>query len=211
MEDKKLTQNDVADLLSRRVGIILKPATISRYNKNGLLLMPKRFPNYFNGVSRIYYHPSVPVEIATAYLLFRGDWLDLNSDYRLSRASTQDVYLGRLLFYLYQYNPVNNVDCKPDIPHNFADYFTSTDMFVTDYERDTKIISMDFCCIETYVNSYREKYLQTFKQYNIEESYLEYIKSIYRVTYLQLYRSIYGAPLRTLPDNLRLRGSGRPF
>lgn len=209
MEETKLTQNDVADLLESRVGISLKSATISRYNKNGLILMPKRFPNYFNDVSRIYYHPSVPVEIATAYLLFRGDWLKLNSEFRLSRASTQDVYLGRLLFYLYQYNPVDNENYKPDITLDFAEFFTSTNMFATDYEGDSKTIPMDFCCLETYINSYRDKYLQLFKKFKIEESYLNYIEKIYRITYLQLYRTIYGPIIRSLPEHLRLRSSGR--
>ena len=209
MEEKKLTQNDVAELLKNRVGISLKSATISRYNKNGLILMPKRFDNYFNDISRIYYHPSVPVEIATSYLLFRGDWLKLNSAFRLSRASTQDVYLGRLLFYLYQFNPVDNVDYKPDIPLDFSEFFTSTNMFVTDYEGDSKTIPMDFSCLETYVFTYRDKYLRLFKEFKIEVSYLNYIENIYRTTYLQLYRTIYGPIIRTLPDHLRLRGSGQ--
>ena len=209
MEEKKLTQNDVADLLESRVGISLKSATISRYNKNGLILMPKRFPNYFNDFSRIYYHPSVPVEIATAYLLFRGDWLKLNSEFRLSRASTQDVYLGRLLFYLYQYNPVDNVDLKPDIQLDFADFLTSTNMFVTDFEGESKTLSMDFFSLESYVFTYRDEYLRLFKSYRIEESYLDYIKNIYRITYLQLYRTIYGPIIRSLPKHLRLRPSGR--
>ena len=214
MKEKKLTQNDVAKILSDKIGIELKSATISRYNKNGLILMPKRFPNYFNGISRIYYHPSVPVEIATAYLLFRGDWLMLDSEFRLSRASTQDVYLARLLFYLYQYNSANNDGFKPDIPLDFTDFLTSTDLFTTDCEDESNTIAMDFNSIESYVSAYKDKYLQSFKQFNIEGPYLQYIVSLYRATYLHLFKIIYGSRLRrnlapgpsSFPDN-----SSHPF
>ena len=212
MEENKLTQNDVAKILADNIGIELKSATISRYNKNGLILMPKRFPNYFNGVSRIYYHPSVPVEIASAYLLFRGDWLMLDSEFRLSRASTQDVYLGRLLFYLYQYNAVDNAGFKPDIPLDFTDFLTSTNLFTTDYEDKSNTIAMDFNSIESYVSAYKDKYLQLFKQFNIEEPYLQYIENLYRASYLHLYKIIYGPRVRRIPDSaVRFSNLKPPF
>ncbi len=189
MKENKLTQNDVAKLLKEKVNIDLKSATISRYNKNGLILMPKRFPNYFNGVSRIYYHPSVPVELASAFLLFRGDWLKLDSKYRLSRYSTQDIFIGRLLFYLRQYRK-NFSHIAADIPIDFSEFNTSTDLFVT--ENGIRAISMDADSIEAYIASYKKKFLQPFKFFQIEDSYLQFAENIYRVTFLQLHKVIYG-------------------
>ncbi len=204
MEEKKLTQIDIANLLQDKIGMELKSATLSRYNKNGLIFMPKRFSNYFNGISRIYFHFCVPVEIATAYLLFRGDWLTLDSEFRLSRASTQDVFLGRLLFYLYQYDPSPSANSatKPNLPLSFTDFQTSTSLFPTEFEGKSKIISMTRSGLESYVSAYRKKYLNPFTALNIEEPYLQHIENIYRATFMHLYKTFYSPSLRIIPDNI---------
>lgn len=93
-----ITQNDILALLDSKLGLKITKSTLSRYDRQGLIISPYYLKKRNNnqGARRAYYSISV-FEIATAASLLSGT--DIASTH-LNACTDEDVYLGHLLYQL---------------------------------------------------------------------------------------------------------------
>lgn len=104
------------DKFLHQQGFEISKATLLRYVQCGLMLQPQKKSTLGTLDSdRIYYHPLVCIEAMANYLLMRGDWLVQDSDTRIARFSTEDIFYARLKFYAY-------IDQVKIMHFNFSDY-----------------------------------------------------------------------------------------
>lgn len=95
------------DLLNfvKGLGIGVNRTTLTRYQSAGILTLPHQFladDVLYNDIPDIrvkYYHPISVIEFIVNTLLYRGDWLKLNSDIRIARPVQSDIFTGRIAFY----------------------------------------------------------------------------------------------------------------
>jgi hypothetical protein len=211
-------QDDISRILKDRLGIGITKSTFMRYNQCGFILMPQKRSYTIGSARRVNYHPLVPVEIATGYLLFRGDWLQLGSNFRIARVTDQDVFLGRLLFYL---SLISDISAGKflEIPYDFASfstyvrYFTSSDIFAPD------TVPMDFSSINQFIDVYLAGVLKPFLDSGLGPSYLRYMEDSYRITFLHIFSKIFPCQVpkpklkrkRILPPDIKTDPNKLPY
>ena len=100
---KLLTANDLLHFVNG-LGIGVNRTTLTRYQSAGILTLPHQFlhdDELYNDIPDIrtkYYHPISVVEFIVNTLLYKGDWLKLNSDFRIARPVQLDIFTGRIAF-----------------------------------------------------------------------------------------------------------------
>ncbi len=190
-----LDQDEISRLLKDCVNISITKGTFTRYNQLGLILMPKKLTGASETSRRVGYHPFVPAELATAFLLFKGDWLKSDSPERIARATVQDVFLGRLLFYC---RSLSNCSDGPyqQYFHDVAGYYTSVHALISDTVAFPDPIPMDVDVIGKCLDYYKAHVLKAFMESSMGGAYLRYIEESYGLTFLHLLNEIF-------PDYLR--------
>ena len=193
-ENSIFGQQEIIGLL-RRIGYNVTKTTILRYMQNGYLLQPKR-REFVLDDSRIYYDPLVILEIMTATLLFKGNFLNPNSVKRISRFVDEDVFVARLLFYkdLYEKQDVYNIDL---FSRNFAEFTTC----IKDRKGSDEMGLVDLPMSHKHIDGYLHilipriaegfKFEDTMNGFMFDEKgfsrcYLGYLLYIYRSTFINL-------------------------
>lgn len=161
-------------------GYSVTKATILRYIKNGYAMRSNRRSIQAIG-TRIYYHPLTALEIMVAALLFKGDFLTPNSKTRIARFTGDDVFLARLAFYC---------DSRTEIFWNrrglekFATYVEHIG------EDEQNEIQMELYAMQEFYERYRKNFFAKFATTGIndqfEDTYVAFLRDIYRMTYLHL-------------------------
>ena len=194
MDYRYLDQDEITQLIKERFNISITKGTFTRYNQLGFILMPQKLTGVSGNNRRVGYHPFVPAELATAFLLFKGDWLESDSNFRIGRATVQDVFLGRLLFY--QRSVLTNLPSSLSAYTNEIDSFnTSIRSFFPDTDSFPDMISMTPDSVKYCLDFYMTQVLKPFLDSGIRDSYLNYIEDTYRITFLHMIDTI------LLPDH----------
>ncbi len=189
MDYRYLDQDEITQLLKEHFNISITKGTFTRYNQLGFILMPQKLTGVSDNNRRVGYHPFVPAELATAFLLFKGDWLESDSDFRIGRATVQDVFLGRLLFY--QHSVLTNLPSSLSAYTNEIDSFsTSIRSFISDTDSLSDEVSMNLVSVKECLDFYNTQVLQPFLNSGIRDSYLNYIEDTYRITFLHIVDTI---------------------
>lgn len=196
MDFQSLDQDEITRILKERLNISITKGTFTRYNQLGFILMPQKLAGVSDNNRRVGYHSLVPVELAAAFLLFKGDWLEPESEFRVGRATIQDVFLGRLMFY-YRYILCQAPELLSEYTDNISGFNTSVRAFIPDTSfPDT--ISMDLVSVQNFLDFYMAHVLQPFLDSGIRDSYLKYIEDCYRITFLHL-AEVMSQPIRKPP------------
>ena len=217
MDLQYYNQDEISEILMDRLGIGLTKSTFMRYSQQGFIMMPKKQSYTRSSTRRVLYHSLVPVEIAASYLLFRGDWLKINSDVRMARAIDQDAFLGRLLFYR---SLISDFFAGVKLPftYDFADFATSVRYYISSefYPDDT--VAMDNERIGSFLDIYETNVLKTFLDSGIGPAYFKYVENLYRITFWHLYDDIFPGrrPIRLIrrsiaPPNIPIKPGTSPF
>ena len=215
MESKYFDQDEISQILKEKLNIGVTKSTFMRYNQYGFIFAPQKRSYTYGSARRVYYHPLVPVEIATAFLLFRGDWLQISSNLRLARATDQDVFLGRLLFYRYLLSG-SRKDWNLPVPFDCDGFFTNIRNYMSMEDFVSDFIPMDFDNIGKFIDAYMTHVLQPFLDSGIRDSYLKYVVDTYRITFLHLaevmFQPVRKPPVlkRTIPPHIVTKDM-RPF
>ena len=181
----------------QKKGYSITKATVLRYVQNGYAMQPqRRLTNEL--ATRIYYHMLTAIEIMTAALLFKGDFLEPNSKTRIARFTGEDVFLARLKFY-----------AEPQFFKMIEECF-SFQSFEFDTERYEfrdmqKSVEMNISDIEAYLAKYQEVFFQKFgdeaADWRFRETYSYFLKEIYRATYLHLFKQYKKDLLSLIPSD----------
>ena len=182
---KYFDQDEITQLLNDRLNISITKGTFTRYNQLGFILMPQKRAGVSVSSRRVIYHPLVPAELATAFLLFKGDWLSPDSDERVARATIQDVFLGRLFFYRNFFN-TDPYDLKLIFADTVADFSTSIRAFIPDSTSFADTIAMNPDNVNNCLDFYMTNILKAFLDTGIRNSYLQYIEDTYSITLMQM-------------------------
>lgn len=181
----------------QKKGYSITKATVLRYVQNGYAMQPQRRLTNELG-TRIYYHLLTAIEIMTVALLFKGDFLEPNSKTRIARFTGEDVFLARLKFY-----------AEPQFFKMIEECF-SFQSFEFDTERYEfrdmqKSVEMNISDIEAYLAKYQEVFFQKFgdeaADWRFRETYLHFLKEIYRATYLHLFMQYKKDLLSLIPSD----------
>lgn len=214
MDFQSLDQDEITRILKERLNISITKGTFTRYNQLGFILMPQKLAGVSDNNRRVGYHPFVPVELAAAFLLFKGDWLEPESEFRVGRATIQDVFLGRLMFYC-RCILCQAPELLSEYSANISGFNTSIRAFIPDASfSDT--ISMDFVSVQNFLDFYMDHVLQPFLDTGIRDSYLKYVEDSYRITFLHMAEILLhpdhrSAPLkRIVPPDIVSKDS-RPY
>lgn len=152
--ENNLTPNVLLAILKQN-GYDTTKASIARYMQDGLVMRPLQRRKRKENVERAYYNPLVIIEIMTAILLFRGDFLEYKSRRRIARLTDRDLFLGRLNCYLhlFKHSPM-------DIDDFYIKYFyTSIDRYMLNNFYEPKLymdkyhISEYLKCFEAFFDS----------------------------------------------------------
>lgn len=148
MTTENLTPNVLLAILKKN-GFETTKASIARYMQDGLVMRPLQRKKRIDNKERAYYHPLVIIEIMTAILLFRGDFLEYRSRRRIARLTDRDVFWGRLNCYLYLFSH-----------HNIYinDFYTSIDRCMFDYFNEPQKLYMNKDNIYSYLMYFEEKF-----------------------------------------------------
>lgn len=208
MVNQRFDQDEISKILKDRLGIGLTKSTFMRYNQQGFIMMPQKQSYTRDSKRRVLYHFLVPVEIATSYLLFRGDWLQINGSIRIARAVDQDAFIGRLLFYRTFLSDVN-ARAKFPFTYDFADFSTAVRYYVPSEFYPSDAVSMDKDSIDSFFGVYM-KLLSPFLDSGIGLSYLRYMEDAYSITFFNLYNRIFRPEKKVHPKLVRRFVSPRP-
>ena len=201
MVNQRFDQDEISKILKDRLGIGLTKSTFMRYNQQGFIMMPQKQSYTRDSKRRVLYHSLVPVEIATSYLLFRGNWLQINGSIRIARAVDQDAFIGRLLFYSTFISDVN-ARAKFPFTYDFADFSTAVRYYVPSDLYPSDAVSMDKDSIDSFLGVYM-KLLSPFLDTGVGPSYLRYMEDAYRITFLHLYNKIFRPDKNVHPKLVR--------
>ena len=188
-------------------GFAVKGNKASVYVGQGLMLSGKRqvLPGR-NGNYPLFYSAVAAVEFMTATILKKGDWLTLNSSIKNSKFTTQDVFYGRLGFYLdilssgtvkgaFQKLKAELVpmDIRSDMPFNF--FQTNISDFIPHVRNSDKnktpeyLIMMDPESISTVLSIGKNLLLSQYQSDETVQTYLSWSKSIYSLNFCSVYFS----------------------
>lgn len=209
MDRQYFDQDEISKILKDRLGIGLTKSTFMRYNQQGFIMMPQKQSYTRDSKRRVLYHFLVPVEIATSYLLFRGDWLQINGSIRIARAVDQDAFIGRLLFYR-TFISKYTAGAKFSFTYDFADFSTAVRYYVPSELYPPDAVAMDKDSIDSFLDVYKQL-LCPFLDTGIGPSYLRYMEDAYRITFLHLYDRIFRPEKNVHPKLVRRFTSPPPF
>ena len=201
MDRQYFDQDEISKILKDRLDIGLTKSTFMRYNQQGFIMMPQKQSYTRDSKRRVLYHFLVPVEIATSYLLFRGNWLQIDGSIRIARAVDQDAFIGRLLFYSTFISDVN-ARAKFPFTYDFADFSTAVRYYVPSDLYPSDAVSMDKDSIDSFLGVYM-KLLSPFLDTGVGPSYLRYMEDAYRITFLHLYNKIFRPDKNVHPKLVR--------
>ena len=165
------------------IGIDLTKATILRFVQNGYTFAPQRRVVDL-GDGRIFYNPLSIIEIATASLLFKGDFLLPNSEARITRFTGEDLFVARLLFY-------------SNYHHKFSDfcidfYNTYSKCYIQDSDSDRDTFKMTKDNIGYYIELYNKNRLEKFdNDEKLLAIYNNFLSYTYEKTFFHLYEKYY--------------------
>lgn len=178
MDHELLTTKTLLDILKAN-GFETTKASLSRYMQDGLVLRPKQKSTRREKEERAYFNPISIIEVMTAILLFRGDYLEYKSSARIARLTDKDLFLGRLIYYT-RYFPAS---------FDVQFYHTSIEKHEIPENGFVEKLDMDRFAMEQYLHLYRKK---CFDIYDIEamhplaESYASFVGEIYTKTFNHL-------------------------
>ena len=214
MDFQSLDQDEITRILKERLNISITKGTFTRYNQLGFILMPQKLAGVSDNNRRVGYHPFVPVELAAAFLLFKGDWLEPESEFRVGRATIQDVFLGRLMFY-YRCILSQSLAFLSAYTGNISSFYTSIRAFISD-DSFPDTLPMELDSVQNCLDFYMTHVLQPFLDSGIRDSYLKYVEDTYRITFLHMVEILLhpghrSAPLkRIVPPDIVSKDS-RPY
>ena len=161
------------------IGIDLTKATILRFVQNGYTFAPKR-REVERGDGRIFYNPLSIIEIATASLLFKGDFLSPNSEARITRFTGEDLFVARLLFYSKYHDKFDN--------YFILFYNTYSNCYVQDSDSDRDTLKMSIAEIGYYIEHYNKNRLIKFdNDKKLLDVYNNFLSYTYEKTFFHLY------------------------
>lgn len=177
MTTENLTPNVLLAILKKN-GYETTKASIARYMQDGLVMRPLQRKKRIDNEERAYYHPLVIIEIMTAILLFRGDFLEYGSRRRIARLTARDLFYGRLSCYLifFDNNDININDFYTDISNRPYPFF-----------KNPKKLYMN----AGYVSQYRSLVSSTFSSFfgtTLSDTYRSFASSIYIETFNYLFQ-----------------------
>ena len=157
-----------------KCGYKLNRTTIFNYTRYGYITAPIKQPNASMGGRRICYHPFTVIEILTALLLFKGDFLEQDSKFRIPRFNGSDIFLARLNMYKQ----------SPELLSESDLFIHTTD--ATEYFENIHI-KMDELGIDSFQRQMQKTLLSPLlNQQNegkVKDSYLAFITDVYSLTF----------------------------
>ena len=175
MDHELLTTKTLLDILKTN-GFETTKASLSRYMQDGLVLRPKQKPIRREKEERAYFNPICIIEVMTAILLFRGDYLEYKSAARIARLTDKDLFLGRLSYYTRNFPSSFNVYL----------YHTSIEKHEIPEEGFLEKLDMDRFAMEQYLHFYRKKCFDIYgveSMHPLAESYASFVGEIYTKTF----------------------------
>ena len=188
-------------------GFAVKGNKASVYVGQGLMLYGKReVLSGRNGNYPLFYSAIAVVEFMTATILKKGDWLTLNSSIKNTKLTTQDVFYGRLGFYLDMFSSgtvkgaleklkseLVPIDTCSGMPLNF--FQTNVSDFIPHVRNSEKnktpdyLIMMDPESISTVLSIGKNLLLSQYQSDETVQTYLSWSKSIYSLNFCSVYFS----------------------
>ncbi len=190
MDYRYLDQDKISWLLKDRFNISVTKGTFTRYNQLGIILMPQKLNGVSSNNRRVGYHPFVPAEMATAFLLFKGDWLKSDSRERIARATVQDVFLGRLLFYQH-FVLIGTQHTLSAYSRDIESFNTSIRSFFPNLDSFQDALSMNPVNVRDCLDFYIKHFLKPFSDSGFRDSYLNYVLDTYKITFLDMFNTIF--------------------
>lgn len=182
MYTENLTPNVLLAILKKN-GYETTKASIARYMQDGLVMRPLQRKKRKDNEERAYYHPLVIIEIMTAILLFRGDFLEYRSRRRIARLTDRDVFLGRLNCYLHLFYNHYDIDTN--------EFYTSIDRYMFNDFNEPQKLYMNQYNISVYFrhfDSFFDELLKSQKYAGLVEAYKAFASNIYIATFNHLYQ-----------------------
>lgn len=112
MNYERFTLSELIAFLNAK-GFGVSQSSVLRYVQAGYAMSSRRIPNAGKAKTRVYYHPLTAIEIMTAALLFKGDFLEPNSAIRLPRFNAEHLFYARLRFYVSHYKEIRCDNAEP--------------------------------------------------------------------------------------------------
>lgn len=112
MNYERFTLSELIAFLNSK-GFGVSQSSVLRYVQAGYAMSSKRIPNAGKAKTRVYYHPLTAIEIMTAALLFKGDFLEPNSTARLPRFNAEHLFYARLRFYISHFEEIRYDNADP--------------------------------------------------------------------------------------------------
>ena len=112
MNYERFTLSELIAFLNSK-GFSVSQSSVLRYVQAGYAMSSRRIPNAGKSKTRVYYHPLTAIEIMTAALLFKGDFLAPNSTARLPRFNAEHLFYARLRFYVSHYKEIRYDNADP--------------------------------------------------------------------------------------------------
>ena len=119
MNFHNITQPVLLEYLQKH-GYDITRSTILRYVQNGYITAPLRKAKLENPKEpRVYYHPIAVIELMTAILLHKGDFLNPSSRKRIPQFTGESVFLGRVLYYSQNKAIFDNLPFEVTVPMDY--------------------------------------------------------------------------------------------
>ena len=176
------SQKELFDFLKFYYKIDCTKPTLNRLNINGCTILPNRhLATGSRSASRVYYHPFVALEIVVATLMFRGAFLQLDSDVRTPRFTIDDVFLARINFYLRHHSSLAE----------FVDGFSFTVPMQHTLDGSEKTLAMEKESWNYVISNSFPKTCRNFGENlpdGYADSYLKFITDVYEVNFKDVLR-----------------------
>lgn len=179
MYTENLTPNTLIAILKAN-GYDTTKASISRYMQDGLVMRPLQKPTRQPNEERAYYHPLAIIEVMTAILLFRGDYLQYKSQQRIARLTDRDLFFGRVCHYANLF-PAHLVGLEQ--------YYTSIDNYpYEEFEYKNRLV-MNYKSIKFYQSFISKKFdeeLNLREEQQLSKAYKNFSYFVYADTFNHL-------------------------
>lgn len=199
----------VSDMMNISNGLIANRTTLSRYQENGLIILPARTEYYMSG-ERILYHPIAAIELIVAGMInatrmFKYDdihyghiaayYSGLRTCGRYTKAAKNEFR-----------NTFLNINKRYPLEQYFIRHFYTS--------ARTKITAIN---MEGMYNTYQDKLIvENSGDKTLVDTYLNYISQLYKHTFLKVYKEKWNdiEPLiRTVtnPEDIKYNDKNKPW
>lgn len=178
MNFHNITQPVLLEYLQKH-GYDITRSTILRYVQNGYITAPLRKAKLENPKEpRVYYHPIAVIELMTAILLHKGDFLNPSSRKRIPQFTGESVFLGRVLYF------AQNKAIFTDFP--FEDF-----CFQFELEGEEVTVPMDYESVRAFADDAENRFQATFDgcihHRKVFRACRDYSADMYYATFERLY------------------------